>query len=164
MRDDDDDDDDDDKPLDGLEISRIVCRLECVRLCRGLAARCGEERVQMSRTEIWLTLAGVLFPSLVVVFFAWLNHRNAARNAAESKRRDDDLGNRITEVGSRLEGRIERVDDRIEGLRKDVTTFAVTAAYAAGRQHGAAEAGPSQQRGGAPRPAPDSDPGPDPPH
>ena len=64
----------------------------------------------------------------------------AARNAAESKRRDDELGNRITEAGRRVEGRIDRLDDRIDGLRKDVTTFAVTAAYAAGRQTGAAEA------------------------
>ena len=118
----------------------------------------------MSRTEFWLTVAGVLFPSLIVVFFAWLNHRNAARNAAESKRRDDELGNRITEAGRRVEGRIDRLDDRIDGLRKDMTTFAVTAAYAAGRQTGVAEAGRFQQRGDAPRPAPESDPEAEQPH
>ena len=71
----------------------------------------------MSRVE-WLTLASVIVPSIVVVFFAWLNHRNIARAATASENRDADLGKRIDDVGDRLDG-------RIESLRNDVQTLAL---------------------------------------
>ena len=105
----------------------------------------------MSDAEFWSALAGVFVPSAVVAFFAWLNHRNAARAATASEKRDAALGDKIDGVGNRLDG-------RIESLRSDVMSLAVSAAYIAGRQDGAERAGRRPQR---PDDAPEPEPGPD---
>ncbi len=90
--------------------------------------------------EFWLALAGVIVPSAVVVIFALLNYLNIRWASASSEKRDDRLGDKIDDVGRRLEG-------RIDSLRGDVTQLVGIVAYARGRQDAAEGAGRDRRQG-----------------
>lgn len=107
----------------------------------------------MSTSELWLAIASVVVPSVTVMFFAWLNHRNSAKAAAASEDRDGKLGSQIEKLGDRLDSRIERV-------RSDVTTMSTLAAYAAGRREDAEERAERRPQDPDEPAAPDTGPGP----
>lgn len=87
----------------------------------------------MTSQAFWLELASIVVPSLVVMFVAWLSHKQITQASADSKDRDDGLGTKI-----------DRVDKRIGELRTELGTVLTVGVYNAGYKHGSESSGRPQ--------------------